>query len=180
LLEQKAPELFTLIESDTATSISYIDRYLNSPWSLMLLEGFLRVFSTDTKDISITTVESSANKAGFLMNHDWQNSSDQRDTLSGWIEITTGVKPKVTLVDKPYKISHGRLLKVEWASGKISQLILDQGMGYWRPRMPYRDQMEFDFSISIEDQLKGMNDKSDIALMNNSGNWPTFITAIPS
>jgi hypothetical protein len=178
VLEQKAPELFALIESDTATSISYTDRYLNSPWSLMLLEGFLRVFSKGNKDISITAVESSPNKVGFLMNHDWHDSSDRRDALTNWIKNIVGEKPQVTLVDKPFKVSHGRILKIEWESGKTTQLILDQGMGYWRPRMPYRDQMEFDFYQAIEGQLKDMNDKSDVAIMNNSGSWPTFITII--
>ena len=34
-------------------------------------------------------------------------------------------------------------------SGKISKILLDQGMGYWRGRMPYRDQMGFDFNASL-------------------------------
>ena len=35
------PELASLLANDQAVSVSYSDRYLKSPWSLMLLSSFL-------------------------------------------------------------------------------------------------------------------------------------------
>lgn len=61
-------------------------------------------------------------------------------------------------------------------SGKISKILLDQGMGYWRGRMPYRDQMGFDFNASPHEQALQMVEKLSSAQMQQSGEWPTYVS----
>lgn len=48
----------------------------------------------------------------------------------------------------PRDLLHCRGITVNWGSGTTSKILLDQGMGYWRDRIPHREQMGFDFNIS--------------------------------
>ncbi len=178
LLKKQAPEICDLIENDTAISLSYTDRYLKSPWSLMLLEGFLTLFSGSLNKVDINVVTTVSNRNGYLLSHDWSEGNDQKQVMKLWLKRLLSIAPHITMAKKSFEISHGRVISIVWASGRKSRIILDQGMGYWRVQMPYRDEMEFDFYQSFEEQVQEMEKKSKIAVMNNSASWPTFITVV--
>lgn len=180
LLGQKSPELSELLEQDAVCKISYSDRYLKSPWSLMLLSGFLYLFEGDELiEVDIHTLKSTPSQKGKFISHDWYYAEDQEAILGKWIEQVLGCQPLLTVKDHPSEILHGRVITLDWQSGKQSKIILDQGMGYWKARMPYRDEAEFDFDAEKDRQFSLMVDKFSRARMENTGRWPTYITVVP-
>ncbi|WP_404345205.1 DEAD/DEAH box helicase [Vreelandella venusta] len=179
LVEAEMPELADLISNDQAISISYSDRYLKSPLSLMLLTGFLELFRSDElQSLSIQTLAPSSNQPSYLLGHDWMRADDQKTIIKLWFEEQFDIAPDIILMNKPRDLLHCRIITVKWESGKSSKILLDQGMGYWRGRMPYRDQMNFDFNASHHDQKELMYDKYNYVQMQPGGEWPTFMSCV--
>ncbi|MTI11858.1 DUF1998 domain-containing protein [Sansalvadorimonas verongulae] len=177
IVEQQVPEFAQLLEQDSAVAISYSDRYLKSPWSLLLLSGFLYLFkSDDLERVEIQSLRSIGKENSYQIKHDWIYEEDQGDILSKWLKLVLGCVPDLSLKDKPWELLHGRVITIEWKSGKQSRILLDQGMGYWQPRAMYRDELEFDFSASATAQTEEMANKFKAINMVNSGSWPTYMS----
>lgn len=180
LLETSVPEINNLIEGDNAVSISYTDRYLKSPWSIMLLGTFLSVFKCGSlKNIEIKTLTSSSLKPGREIKHDWMNSDDHKSILKEWIGGFLDVEADIQIIEKHYELQHFREITVRWESGVQSRIILDQGMGYWQPRGQSRDDRRYDFYLDSDEQIKQMIDRYKVMEMLNSGAWPTVMTFLP-
>lgn len=174
-----APELAELIANDKATKITYSDRYLKSPWSLMMLSGFLDIFNNESLEhLTVQAIASTYSKTSYLINHDWQSSNDQEVVLKRWLGSQLGITPIVEIKEKNWELQHSRVITVDWTSGKKCKIFLDQGMGYWRGMMPYKDQMRFDFSASIEQQITELLDKYKHVRMQQSGDWPTYVSVV--
>ena len=179
LIDTKMPELAQLLATDHAVTISYSDRYLKSPWSLMLFTGFVKLFEgPELKTISVDTLSVSGGQPSSSMNHDWQRTEDQKVIMADWLAEQIGIEPKVSLERNSRDVLHGRSMRVTWQSGRVSQILLDQGMGYWRPRMPYRDELDFDFHASAQRQMEDIGKKYARAQMQQGGQWPTYISCI--
>jgi DEAD/DEAH box helicase domain-containing protein len=177
LWSEQVPELAQLLKHDQAVSIHYSDRYLKSPWSLMVVGSFLSVFkSSGLASVQIETLDPGYVEINSSIKHDWSAISDLEAITVAWLEASTGIAPQVQVKQKAYELQHSRVISVTWASGKRSRIILDQGMGYWTPRMSHRYQLNFDFFQKPEHQLLQMIEKYRAATMINGGSWPTLIT----
>jgi DEAD/DEAH box helicase domain-containing protein len=179
LLKEHMPELSELLTSDDAVSVSYSDRYLKSPWSLILLNGFLELFTGDKlQSLTVQTLASHTTQPSFQISHDWTHPDDQQAVIERWLKEQLDVSPNITMMNKAYELLHGRMITVKWASGKVCKILLDQGMGYWRARMPYRDQLNFDFHASHDEQLQQLFEKYSYTRMQQRGEWPTYISCV--
>ncbi|PPC78572.1 DEAD/DEAH box helicase [Pokkaliibacter plantistimulans] len=177
LISSQMPELASLIANDQAVSISYSDRYLKSPWSLMLLSSFLELFRSEKlQTLSVQTLAPIGSQQSYLLNHDWVRISDQEETLKLWLKSQFDITLNISIMNSPRDVLHCRVITVNWNSGRTSKILLDQGMGYWRGRMPYKEQMGFDFHASPYEQVLQMVDKLSFAQMQQSGEWPTYIS----
>ena len=178
LLSKHSPELITQLETDQVVSVDYSDRYLKSPWSLMLLSGFLYLFEGESlAQACIRTLESKHPHQGRLINHDWHKPEDQKNIIIDWMKQLFDCPLDLTIENDSRNLLHGRMITLEWASGKTSKIILDQGMGYWKTGMPYVER-EFDFYADVNAQLQATSEKFSRANMVNGGQWPTFISVI--
>ncbi|WP_087723517.1 DEAD/DEAH box helicase [Pandoraea sp. PE-S2T-3] len=179
LLRDKAPSLNTLLETDHAVEVSYSDRYLKSPWSLMVLGGFLSLFkNAELQRLQIATLQPQSMESGNSIKHDWNRPEDLKELVKAWLQTFVSVEPLVTMEKRTYDLQHSRVVAVSWASGKRTRLILDQGVGYWQPRTPYRDQLHFDFSASLTAQGSRMVEQYGFANMTNGGTWPTILSIV--
>ena len=179
LINEQMPELAFLIANDQAVSIDYSDRYLKSPWSLTLLSGFLALFRSDQlQSLAVQTLAPNGNQPSYLFNHDWMRVDDQQAILELWLKSQFDILPSINVMSRPRDLLHCRVITVNWASGKTSKILLDQGMGYWRVRVPHRDQMSFDFNTPYPNQAMKMLEKYSYVEMQQSGEWPTYISCI--
>jgi DEAD/DEAH box helicase domain-containing protein len=176
-LSIQAKELFNLIKNDHALSISYSDRYLKSPWSLMLLGGFLELFkNSELTHVEIQTLYQVSTQVSTQLKHDWKRSDDQKEMIKLWLTDILDAKIVVQIKDKSLDLQHSREIIVTWLSGKKSRIVLDQGMGYWYPRTLTKDISEFNFYEKLKNQHDQMIDKYKYSNMVNSAPWPTLIT----
>jgi len=179
LFSAQAPDLFNLIENDQAVSISYSDRYLKSPWSLVLLGGFLMHFKNpELRRLEIQTLGPSSTQVSNQFKHDWKHAKDLQEVIKLWLGNVMDADTVVQIKQKPYELQHSRVITVSWASGKQSRIILDQGMGYWQPRTLHKNDMTFDFYQDLRGQIIQMIDKYKLTNMSNSATWPTLITIL--
>ncbi|MEI4951754.1 DEAD/DEAH box helicase [Aeromonas caviae] len=179
LINEQMPELATLIANDQPVGIDYSDRYLKSPWSLMLLSGFLALFrSEQLQSLTVQTLAPSGSQPSYLFSHDWMRVDDQQAILELWLKSQFDIQPSINVMNRPRDLLHCRVITVNWASGKTSKILLDQGMGYWRVRVPSRDQMNFDFSAPHHNQAMQMLEKYPYVAMQQNGDWPTYISCI--
>uniref|UniRef100_E6QEW3 DEAD/DEAH box helicase n=1 Tax=mine drainage metagenome TaxID=410659 RepID=E6QEW3_9ZZZZ len=180
LLRTSVPELHNLIGADKAVSISYSDRFVKSPWATMLLGNFLSVFANDSlKTIELVTMRSSSTRPGVEVKHDWFDWKVQESVLREWVGGVLRVETDIKLMEQLYEIQHSRELTIHWQTGVTSRIILDQGMGYWQPRGPYRSDRGFDFNLDTDEQVKQMVEKYKVLFMLNAGVWPTVLTILP-
>ena len=179
LFSSEVPELMQRIKSDEAVSISYSDRYLKSPWSVMLLGSFLSLFKSDRlATLKIQTLEPANTQIPSSLNHDWKEAEDLVAVMKLWLGSIMNTSLDLEIKQRSRDLQHGRVITVDWASGLQSKIFLDQGMGYWLARTHYKDQLGFDFYQGYEGQAKAMLDSFSITNMAAAGEWPTYITVL--
>lgn len=161
--------------------VTYSDRYIVTPWTLLLLrevlfdlvrekragtETVLRLFTRDLQhDLRSYGSAQSINKQ-------WQNDSARKAFSThafrtgrgqlrwkGPFEFETGPAP------------HFRELKLEWEDGVVWSLKLDQGVGFWR----CRPSAGFPFEETPQEQLKAINELSKRCRAVSLGTHPTYI-----
>ena len=78
-----------LLSTDKAISLEYSDRYLKSPWTLMILSGFLGVFkNTSLENVSVLTMAVNSYQRGDsrMIFNDWVRESDQKFLIEFWLK----------------------------------------------------------------------------------------------
>ncbi|WP_257250939.1 DEAD/DEAH box helicase [Burkholderia cepacia] len=176
MFASQAPGLAGLLETDHAVDLEYSDRYLKSPWSVMVMSGFLALFRNERlKHLRIVTLEPSVPATpSSVIKHDWPNAEDMHELVEAWLTATVSVKPLVTMCKKTHDVQHSRVLTINWASGKKTKLIFDQGAGYWQPRAQYAEQLVFNFNAKTEPQALRMFEQYKFINMMNGGVWSTL------
>jgi len=146
LLSEFGPKIWQLVmgkhvilknhieSADELLSIHYSDRFLYSPWALMLvaelIDGFRNVTGTmwSKPVVTIYTGEKkpeNVQRKGLFA--DWLNDSFRLEVIEKYFEFMDEKCNAKALRDLP----HGRLLKLNWVSGTSTIIRLDQGVGYW-------------------------------------------------
>jgi len=177
LLKNKFPELTNKLENSVIKQLTYTDRYLKSPWAALLCSQLLSTFAgKHAIPVIINTVASNSNQQGRWISHDWQFETEQQYLLTKLMEIAaTDAKVLVNTVSSVWEIPHSRVLTIEWEDNSQTQLILDQGVGYWRADTYSSIQKEHDFYLDAEGQLSELLGKTSDMKVVNSASWPTFI-----
>lgn len=126
--------------------VTYYDRYLMSPLSVLLICKYFQVLTEAYGGFQceIETAHPSvgSGKAPYCVADNFKNSEDALSFISH-IGDALGITVLTDLHEK-YDLDHGRYLNIHLNSGKIVQVLFDQGMGYWSTRRPYNRQ-RFDF-----------------------------------
>ena len=177
LLSKECPEFSTLINHDSAVTLTYIDRYLKSPWHIMLLGGVLSLFKgSDLQQVNIQTLEpNGSDRPSTQITHDWSNGKELSLVLREWLFKDLGVYPSIRLEQQTTALQHGRVLTIQWQSGRTTQIIFDQGMGYWRPKGFSSYDLKLNFRASAKEQIEEMFKMFSKLNVVNSSQWPTFI-----
>ena len=163
------------------TRVRYCDRYIATPWAVVLLREILlelvRVGRADpgttlrvlTKDLRN---DYRAGRPGGYVADSFLDEVTRKGLFEtafeagrgslcwrGRIEFETGPAP------------HFRELALEWEDGTTWLLKLDQGVGYWR----CRPSAEFPLDSTTEEQLPRMNDIAKGHCVVSHGIFPTYI-----
>jgi DEAD/DEAH box helicase domain-containing protein len=134
----------------TLVSITYNDRYLQTPMTVRLLTEAVRgvrdaLGCDGAVSMNVVTNPLKENeRQPFAPDHDWQYGKDRDDVLVGLLELA-GFEP--TLTNR--NAGHGRVMTLQLSTGRKVQLVLDQGFGPWRAPKFAR----FDYGVDARTQL---------------------------
>ena len=157
-IAEEVSSLRKRLEGDVPlTKATYVDRYVRSPLTLLLVVKLLAALKEYSGGISSdTSVEVRTSQLGKAMNEpgrvfqDWIDSEDRKDVAQ---DLLAGSFSDGQWVEAPlHEMPHARELRLEWTDGECWVIRLDQGVGYWRLGRGSRS--EFPFNAATPSQLK--------------------------
>jgi DEAD/DEAH box helicase domain-containing protein len=140
--------------------VVYSDRYLVSPISVGLICSLFAAINDNHQcnsfEIQTSHPENYQGRTPYCI-------ADNFNDIDGIMEFLSSVSESLDIAIYPdflekNQLDHGRYLNIELKSGKIIQLLFDQGMGYWATRRPY-SRIKFDFN-NVEQEGSGITDWS--------------------
>jgi len=164
-----------LNNGELLTRISYSDRYLYSPWTLLLIaeliDGLRQTLQSgwNKPDIDIHTAPKRTDgmyqKKGLFA--DWLDDDLRLAVMEAYF---TDMDENCT-ADASEHTAHGRFLKLHWQSGTTTTLRFDQGVSYWAcANTPY-----FDNTLSANEQAKTLLVAIPSLTVKNHKDFPTQI-----
>lgn len=136
LLAQQAPRAHAQLQKDDLESVSYSDRYLKSPWTLMLLAEALRSLTRGAVvPLSVEAMPGDPRGRRGSMDNDWSISVVQSESIEYWLMQLGFASVQVRLVPNRRDMPHHRTLVMKYRGGSQVIINFDQGMGYWSLRL---------------------------------------------
>ena len=165
--------------------VSYRDRYLATPWSLLLLrEVLLRMvregwvdagtaFQLLTKELRRDRRHPSCDERSI--SDQWQDDDARRSFFEQAVNTGRGrAKWKGACKFETGPAPHFRELRLEWSDGALWTLKLDQGFGYWRCR-PFA---VFPFEEKSREQVRAVNEIIKTRKVVAQGCYPTYVYVV--
>jgi DEAD/DEAH box helicase domain-containing protein len=161
--------------------VTYSDRYLANPISVMLLYRVIKElpfeFSEDAKFLVLTMkIDYPGHYENSRRIHkNWYPEEEQSKKnllISLFKRIESFKSIEILLENNRKNLSHSRFLKLDFENGKTLTIRFDQGMGYWYVKeytQPYP------FSDSVDDQLDWIENIASDFDVTNSQQHPTHI-----
>ncbi|MCK5354715.1 MAG: DUF1998 domain-containing protein, partial [Methyloprofundus sp.] len=160
---------------DKLLSIHYSDRYLYSPWTVILITqliaGLKNVMQTHWNH-PIIYIESAPKASGDYQKKglfaDWLEDSLRLDVIESLFSaLNEECKSRINS-----NCPHGRFMRLEWKSGKTTVIRFDQGIAYWScASKPYWS----DNSISAIEQSESLTELISQLKVKNYRDFPTQI-----
>lgn len=160
-------------KSIAITSISYSDRYLQSPAYILMLASLLRPLSAkcqaESIQAEIRTLFKRKEQTGNRLFHDWSEQEDFENFSKAWLKQQAAINFEMKIFHSNRDIPHHRKLNIEFSDGSKLLVRFDQGVGYWR----VIGDTKFDFTDEINWVLSDTADKIARLKVINSEDWPT-------
>jgi DEAD/DEAH box helicase domain-containing protein len=165
-----------IVDFGSLVSVDYKDRYLHTPWTVMLLTNILNSIPYTKSDNLCVTI--STDKSNNLDNQLQRNltknwymgeNEDKVDLMKELLSDFFNVY--VSLANHKSELPHSRELKLKFQNEKEIKVRLDQGIGYWKPnRFPY-----FPFEETVVIQKNWIDQNASTIAAVNSQNHSTYI-----
>lgn len=170
------PELHKrLVGNQPLAELHYSDRYLRSPFTVLLLRELVGALAdypgglvTGTR-FAITTSQLQRNdtQEPRWLYHDWRDATDRRQVF----EKGFGVLGQFVFYEKRQEqLPHARELRLTWTDGGTWTLRLDQGVGYWRA---CNARESFPFEQLVERQVERLR-SCEIDIEAGHPSYPTY------
>lgn len=166
LIAQQAPKAFEQLQQDDLESVAYSDRYLKSPWALMLLAETLRSLVRGAA-VPLTVDAMLGDPRGYRgrIDNDWSIASVQTATIQTWLKQVGFASVQVRLASNKRDMPHHRTLLLKYRSRAEVTIDFDQGMGYWGARLDrqFNTYNEEAGAASRESQMKRAHEKARVS-----------------
>ena len=166
LLAQQAPKAHEQLQKDDLESVAYSDRYLKSPWTLMLLAETLRSLARGAA-VPLTVDAMLGDPRGYRgrVDNDWSIAEVQTATTQAWLKQLGFASVQVRLASNKRDMPHHRSLVLKYRSCAEVTINFDQGMGYWSPRLerPFNAFNEEASAASRESQMNLSREKARVS-----------------
>ena len=149
------------------------DRYLRSPIHLVLLQHLIQSILNTCGDEGasvtvVTTVMPSSERTPFKLFHNFVNSNDRDEVLSGILSNITE-NSSIDVASHSSQTSHARTLTLHFSDGDAFEIDFDQGMGAWK----YFGNSSWDSYADTASKVDAI--VTDTGSIYISGKWGTLI-----
>lgn len=180
-LLQHDTQLLTLLQNEQLVEISYSDRYIQNPASLLLITEMISALckvKPGVERLLIETLYHSKDRLGHYLHHDWQDKDDFVDAYATWLESKTGLVSQVICHETRNTIAHRRMLVLKFGSGKSLRVKLDQGVGYWQLNNPMSkfSSIRYSFESDLKFQLAELTKLEGDLVVKNGEQWSTDVS----
>ena len=168
------------------THVSYCDRYISTPWALLLLrEVFLDLVRERRADsrtaLRLITRDLRRNlypsRDGGLISDQWRDDPARETFVTQAIDSGRGrLRWKGAFEFEAGSAPHFRELRLKWENGAVWSLKLDQGVGYWR----CKPSALFPFDQDPRAQVRAVNEIVKRCRVVSHGGHPTCIYIAPA
>lgn len=163
-----------ITHGDEIASISYSDRYLYSPWTVILvaevIDGLRKLIGTSWSKPRITIHSAPKSEADGYQKRglfsDWLDDSMRSNVMESYFAaMDENCEALVTS-----KLQHGRYMEITWQKGTKTIIRFDQGVSYWgcANKTPY-----FDNVSPVQNQVEGMLNLLNKITVKNHKEFPT-------
>lgn len=160
-------------------AITYSDKFISSPLQILLVSELLKelvsMAPSKVDSVKITSLNlAEPNKTGYrrTVYNNWYPDEDPDRMELLQIRLENRVRTfDYEIIPDRKKISHARILTVEFENGQNIRIRFDQGVGYWN----LSGSVAYPFEGSLEDQAKWMDSRGrELEILNNS-DLPTHV-----
>lgn len=144
------------LAGEKIVSLSYTDRYLQSPTAVSILGSVLRNLKgrfTKGAKVEVRTAFRTSHRNEGRVFDDWVKQDDFVSFAAQWLSTKAGVNVDLRVSGSNREVAHHRTLQAEFEHGGRLQVRLDQGFGYWQVRVASPADRWFDFKLHVDDQL---------------------------
>jgi len=149
-------------------AISYTDRYVRSPWSILLLSQIIKALPlVNASKIEVTTLFEQPDRTGHLAFHDWDDIDEMDTVITEWFKITCDNEIGLNVMESKTDLPHYREMVVCFENGNRYVVDFDQGVGFWRsPRYgKFNNRFEFhEPSHQVAQLEKALSEASVLSL----------------
>ncbi len=181
LLLEHDEGLRKLLSEEQLMSISYSDRYIQTPASMLLIAEIINAlckYKSEISSITINTLYQEKERMGKCLHHDWQDKDEFVEGYKKWLEYLSSTDTTVVCHMNRRDIPHRRQLILAFSSGRKVSLKFDQGVGYWQlyePNSHYSTVLH-NFNSDIDIQLGSLQKLQKSLSVRNSEDWSTDVT----
>lgn len=162
------------LKSYKISSIKYTDRYLQSPWYIILLSELIRTLPNNNNvNFELVTLFNEKKHSGKFIHDDWVNTSDMSNVISSWFDKGASVPCCLNIHKSRDEITHRREMHLQFDNGNEYIVSLDQGIGYWNHNLA-KNKHRFMFS-DLKVQLDQMFDIWKNGSIKTKYDWKTVI-----
>ncbi|MEB2777481.1 DEAD/DEAH box helicase [Algoriphagus sp. D3-2-R+10] len=170
---------FGIADFNDLKLVEYSDRFLHTPWTVILLTSILNKIpfeKSDQLEVIISTVKSKNDhyqlNRNLIKNWYMEENGNKVELLKTILLQFENVE--INLADHNSQLPHSRELTLEFENDKVLNLRLDQGVGYWKVnRLPI-----YPFDETIENQIDWIDRNSGNLETVNSQRHSTYIDII--
>ena len=172
----------TDFSSDVIVRAEYTDRYLRSPLVALLLNQILTAIYQQNgnqkwQNLTISTIGlGNSSKLANEIRHDWQDDRIRKQVMEDFYQpLAENVQFNIAIDS----VSHARILQLYHQSGAITQIVFDQGFGYWNwIRFPYThaNLRYYPFTENVKEQVLHLQEccQSNAEIKTNY-DWKTYL-----
>jgi DEAD/DEAH box helicase domain-containing protein len=180
---QNFPQLRANDGEFVVQSLSYSDRYLTNPQSVILLSEIVlelpfNLAHGSTVNVTSLVLDFNNNRNYINLGSNWiQTENQEREDFFSSMLVGNFENYTANIAQNRINIAHHRALRLGFTNGQALTIILDMGLGYWKlDGFP----SNFPFNAPTDDQIQWVEDHENNWRVSTPQNTGTFCLIILS
>lgn len=185
-IQRECPEILDTVLSKSIAKVTYSDRYLYDPQSLIFLHNLLKELPFEFSEsamlniIALQNQDRNYQRGGQRIHYNWSRAEDghRKTLMEAWFtEIDHFSEVDIFLKGQRKDLPHARKLTIEFTDGSGMEVRPDHGFGFWGI---IDQRLIYPFNGSLADQLTWLANKTPRANVKNRENFtmPVYVKII--